>query len=322
MKSMATKYPLHEAIHVGYFEKVIELISLGHDINEINDFGQTVLHVGIDNRQTDIIRFLLYIQNDKNLLNKSLNTHDISKSLNTHDISKSLNTHDIYRNTPLVLAVDRNNREITEILLKMGSNVNVNMNDTINDNKWQTKYPLMIAVLYGYYDIFEMLMSYGANPFITDKEGYTLLHYASENGYIKIVYRLINCGLDVNATNNLGQTSLQLACKSNYIDVVNLLLSYRAFIVNDINNKSPIYYAIKNENYDIVTLLMDNLDVNINDESIQNIRKSPRMELFLRYKSRLPYLKLGMSCYSLKNECHISKYLFDILVAMDICTYL
>jgi ankyrin repeat protein len=320
---MVEHISLHEAIRIGYFEKVIELISLGNDINDIDGFNQTVLHVGINHKQTDIVRFLLYIQNDPTIL------HNISKSLQFEDfdITRSLNSKDIYRNTPLVIAVNKNNREITKILLEMGSDVNVNMEHVVNDKKWQTKYPLMIAVLCSHYEIFEMLMNYGANPFTVDKNGNTLLYYASERGCIKMVHRLINCGLDVNTINKLGETPLHIASKNNYTHIVQLLLSHRVIMLNDINNKSPIYYSIRNENYDIINLIRDYLHFNIKNESIQsmriiqNIRKSTRMKLYLQFQSRLPYLKLCISCYG-NNQNHIGRYLFDILVQKEICSFI
>lgn len=64
---------------------------------------------------------------------------------------------------------------------------------------------------------------------ITDKTGWTALHWAAVKGHVDVLEELVNYGVDVNIPDSkLGQTALHLAVRRNQRESVNMLLSLGA----------------------------------------------------------------------------------------------
>jgi ankyrin repeat protein len=82
--------------------------------------------------------------------------------------------------TPLHAAIIKNWKEMAELLISAGADVNS------QDDELQST-PLHIAAEYGYKDIVELLISKGADVNVNDKNGKTPLTLASENGWKLIV---------------------------------------------------------------------------------------------------------------------------------------
>lgn len=81
--------------------------------------------------------------------------------------------------TPLMRAIRKVNKEIAELLLKNGADIN-------KKNRYGFT-NLMVASRIGHKDIVELLIKAGANLNIKNKNGWTALRYASEKGHKEIV---------------------------------------------------------------------------------------------------------------------------------------
>ena len=119
-----------------------KLIESGADINIIDNDGMCSLHHFIENRNNNrelcILRMLL-------------------------DYGANLEVKDSNMNTPLMLSVEKDYYQITELLLNYGANPN---NVNINGNT-----SLHIACLHNNYNLCVLLMKNGANIYMNNGEG-------------------------------------------------------------------------------------------------------------------------------------------------------
>ena len=146
-----------------------------------------------------------------------------------------------------------------------------------------------------YYDIFILLLTYGANPninnaagdtpfalacyygleelviFMINKSlvdinlknpnGYTPLYSAILSGNLHIVKHLLDNGADLHIKNSINQNALHILCKGpqdKYMDIAHLLLDYGVDVnaVDDSGN-APLVYAISRKNKELQKLLIE-----------------------------------------------------------------
>lgn len=117
------------------------------------------------------------------------------------DIVNKLDTTALHLNTRYLA---RGNREqayaVFNILLRAGADVNIG--DRTN---WT---PLMHAAINGEGGMLKGLLDAGANPFLTNDDGYNALMYAAQKGSIECVHMLLAQGVPVDARDNEGQTAM------------------------------------------------------------------------------------------------------------------
>lgn len=102
-----------------------------------------------------------------------------------------------------------------------------------------------------------------------DGNGYTLLHYAIQNGSSQAVDRLISEGADVNLTDMWGETPAYIAASRGHTGLLRMLIDKGANInAADHRGQSPLHQAVSNRDKDTVKLLMANaVDVNAKNKA-------------------------------------------------------
>ena len=194
------------------------------------------------------------------------------------------NTQEEFR--PLLMAVVKQNPEITELLLKAGADPN----ESVGPKKYNA-----LVLASGHHSnaqIVKLLLDAGANPNLQDFNQETPLMYAALlKTDINIIKMLLKAGADPNIRNNHDATALLCAVASNYPDAVKLLLEAKATpdIINEYN-KSPIALAAESGNNEIVKILLQhganpngNTDSSWDDKknfhkllaSVQNSKENP-----------------------------------------------
>ncbi|XP_046332160.2 ankyrin-1-like [Haliotis rufescens] len=159
--------------------------------------------------------------------------------------------------TPLMMAAQKGHRRIFDLLIRKGANIlladhngnkivhlaciggHVDMvkyvlsqcGVDINSKEKSWKTPLMKAVYHGHRDVFEFLVSKGANMSLVNKFGDNILHVASHEGHVKMVKHILSHDLvNINSRGTLGRTALMSAAYYGRRKVFDLLASKDARI--------------------------------------------------------------------------------------------
>lgn len=168
--------------------------------------------------------------------------------------------------TPLHNAAFNNNKEMVELLLANGADVNA------KDNGGQT--PLFYSIYIGKKTTAELLLAHGADVNAKDVGGMTPLHWATSHGHNEVVNEVVEVllahGADVNAKNTWGRMPLYLAAINGNKEIVEMLLVAHRVDINakDNNGNTPLDLAITTRgNKDVVeVLLAHGADVNAKDK--------------------------------------------------------
>jgi ankyrin repeat protein len=160
--------------------------------------------------------------------------------------------------TALHWAAQRDNLEITDLLIAAGADVKAATRYTIT--------PLSLACTNGNAGLIEHLLKAGADPNSTSEEGQTALMTAALTGKVDAVKLLLGRGANVNAREPYkGQTALMWAASEGNAAAAGMLIEFGA----EVKAKSkagftPLLFAVRNGHNDVVQVLLDH-GANVND---------------------------------------------------------
>ncbi|MDR1435078.1 MAG: ankyrin repeat domain-containing protein [Puniceicoccales bacterium] len=147
-------------------------------------------------------------------------------------------------------AVEKNNFDITELLLKNGANAS---------SVYNKKTSLHLAVEKKHLEIVQLLLAHKANVNTANSSGQTPLYLAVEQKDLGIVQLLFDHGADeyINQKDCWGQTPLHLAVEQKHLGIVQLLLAHGADAKEIINQRSTLLHlAVEKNHLGIVKLLL------------------------------------------------------------------
>lgn len=117
---------------------------------------------------------------------------------------------------PLLIASWSGSKEIVELLISNGANVN-----QAAEAEFYTA--LMRASDRGHWDIADILIKKGADVNARDDYDATSLTRAAESGHLEIVRLLLENGADPNIREERGKTARELAIENNHINAADLV---------------------------------------------------------------------------------------------------
>jgi hypothetical protein len=163
-----------------------------------------------------------------------------------------------WRNTPLFIAVQRDQKLIVERLLEQ-QGINA---DLEGFNRWT---PLSFAAEYGHEAIVKMLLRW--KDIAADSKGIndqTPLSYAAEKGHEAVVKMLLEReDVAADSKDRNGQTPLSFAAQMGYEAIVKMLLEQEDVAADskDINGQTPLSYAAEQGHGAVVKMLLEREDV-------------------------------------------------------------
>ena len=199
-----------------------------------------------------------------------LYSNTINESNNKKIKNTSITNEIIMPSKELLKLLEKNKKktgvaEMIELINEGG--INAASKDQLiigNVTHYTNSTPLMIASLYGHYDIAKALIDNGALVNLRADDGFNALMEAVRTDNIEIAKLLINNNSDINIKNKDGENMIMIACENGNEKMFNLLVENNA----DINEKSSwgasaLIYASKKGNINIMKYLIDNgIDVN------------------------------------------------------------
>lgn len=174
------------------------------------------------------------------------------------------NIKDKYQWTPLMYAATGGHLATTLLLMAHGADVEHRVHNE----------PLLHRIAdKGDVEIFNALVTGGADITARDEKDWTVLHHAVLHGRIEIVRRLIELGLNINQNSHSGKTPLHMAADLGNIEVCRLLVMSGATInAKDSDFKTPLHFSAQSGNELSLELL---LEAGANTEAIDKEGKRP-----------------------------------------------
>ena len=143
--------------------------------------------------------------------------------------------------TALEYAVRNGNREMVQVLLSAGADVN-----SVNDSKESV---LMMLGEEAGLDIVWDLINAGAKVDLKDEDGETALMEAAEEKNLPALTALVHAGAKLDARNDSGQTALMLAVENNQLANIRFLIRNGANMnAKDHDGWTVLDYAFTNDN--------------------------------------------------------------------------
>lgn len=182
-------HPMHGAVYNGHKDIIRKLLGFGVDINITSSDGITILHYAI------MIAPKISLDVIKILLDHGANYHSVDNN----------------GYTPLHNAIHNNRLDLVKELIERGADVNY------CDHAKKVVTPLYFSMGYGgqqiNIEIFDYLLSHGADPNIAMFNGDTAMHMAGYRGRYDLAKKLMANGADINAVNHEKQTPLYVCIK-------------------------------------------------------------------------------------------------------------
>ena len=209
----------------------------------------------------------------------------VSADINAIDSQANANAMDY--------AVEHGNREMVQVLLSAGADVNARNRDArtslmylgdhastdlvrdllsaggdVNARDDYGETPLMKAAASLSFPVLKELIDAGARIDAKDNHGGTVLMSAAENEDVRMLRLLIGAGIDPNAKNEEEETALIIAARSGKPDSVKALLNAGADIESKTSEgKTALMFAAGNDNPEVPRALIDaGADVNTKDK--------------------------------------------------------
>ena len=150
-----------------------------------------------------------------------------------NDESVDINKQDSTGHSALLWASLRGHRDIVELLLDRGADIEARTSD------WNSTPLIWCSCLHQHTSIVELLLDRGANIHAVNKYGAGALHHACEEGHDAVVKLLLKHGANTNACNVYKHNPLHLACYYGHLKCVQALLRHDMEDVKDKGGITP-----------------------------------------------------------------------------------
>ncbi|XP_067661962.1 ankyrin repeat domain-containing protein 50-like [Haliotis asinina] len=252
----------------GHKDVVELLVDKGADLSLVDETADNVLHCACRGGDAGVVKYIL-----------SKNRVDIDRR-GLHEL------------TPITMARRCKHKEVVELLLskradgslRYYNHINMllsacrkgdmevvkfilsqNIVDVDSRGPWK-KTPVMLAALYGYKEVVELLVEKGANLSLVNDRGRNILHVACLKGRLEVLkYTLSLSTVDINSRDVRQKTPVMTAAESGQKEVVELLVERGAnlSLVCD-RGRNILHLACSRGHMEVVKYILSQNIVDIN----------------------------------------------------------
>lgn len=155
-------------------------------------------------------------------------------------------------NITLQWAAINNHYALCKYLIESGAEVNAKGGESVAT-------PAMWAAQRCHLYVVHLLLQNGADPLLTDGQGYNILHLATFDGNVFLLLILLHQSVPIDGTDPSGHTCLMWAAYKGYPACVDLFLQWGASVnVSDENGFTALHWALVKGNPNCVQKLIEN----------------------------------------------------------------
>ncbi|XP_048250459.1 ankyrin repeat domain-containing protein 17-like isoform X2 [Haliotis rufescens] len=256
------------------------LVTQGADVSLVDDNRNNILHVACLGGHVDMVKYIL------------------SKKV------ADINIRGKYGWTPLMKAAEKGHRQVFDLLVTQGADVSLvddNRNNIlhvaclgghvdmvkyalsqkvadINSRGHNGRTPLMKAAQKGHRQVFDLLVTQGADEFLVDENRNDILHFACLGGHVDMVkYVLSQEVADINSRGHNGRTPLMVAAEKGHRQVFDLLMREGADVsLVDYDRNNILHVACLGGHTDMVNYVLSQKVADINSRG--KYRRTPLMK--------------------------------------------
>ena len=123
-------------------------------------------------------------------------------------------------------------------MIELGADVNAKGGESVAT-------PAMWAAQRCHYYVVNLLLQHGADPLVTDVQGYNILHLATFDGNVFLLILLLHQNIPIDAPDPQGHTSLMWAAYKGYSACVDLFLRWGAGVnLTDNDGFTALHWAL------------------------------------------------------------------------------
>ncbi|KAK3610755.1 hypothetical protein CHS0354_028154 [Potamilus streckersoni] len=239
------------------------LLDNGADINATDGDGDTALIMAVSNGHEKVVKCLL----DRGCIVDIIGSSDRSvlhqaawdgltsvvklllQSCDKKQVKELLEAKEMFGDTPLMLACAQGHLEVTDLLIKAGSDLFARNQDE--------EMAIHHAARRGHTEVIKHLHDAGVDLNIESAWGYTPILYAAMNKQIESVKYIVNNGADINTVCHAKKTALHYAAVKGCDEMVRFLIDAGAETeVYDVHGKTPLFDAVYQSHPNATKLLI------------------------------------------------------------------